>query len=57
MADFMSKHIAEREVSAAAQPGLHVLVEGEVEIELAVGRTVEGTHRGLAVAAGGRRGA
>ena len=52
--DFVGEHVSERKVAASAELLLHVVVKAQVKVDLPVGRTIEGTHRRLAVAAGGR---
>ena len=50
----MGEHVSERKVAASAKLLLHVVVKAQVKVDLPVGRTIEGPHRRLAVAAGGR---
>ena len=52
--DLMGEHVSERKVAASAKLLLHVVVKAQVKVDLPVGRTIEGPHRRLAVAAGGR---
>ena len=52
--DLMGEHVSERKVAASAELLLHVVVKAQVKVDLPVGRTIEGPHRRLAVAAGGR---
>ena len=54
--DLVREHVTQREVTAAAEFLLHILVEREIDIDLLVSRAVEGAHRALAITAGGRCG-
>ena len=56
MTDFVRDHVGLCEVSGRTESFVEIPEEGEVEIDLAVGRTVEGTHRGLTEAACRSRG-
>ena len=51
MAHLMGDHIALRRIAVGAQLVLHVLVEGQVDIDLAVTRTVKRSHLRLRTAA------
>src|SRR5262245_27849419 len=48
MADLVRDHVCLREVARRPEALLEVTEERQIEIDLPVGRTIEGTHRRLA---------
>ena len=52
VANLMRDHIGLGEIARCAELVLHVLVEGEVDVDLLVGRAIERAHGGLGAAAG-----
>ena len=53
MPDLMGDHISLRKIASCAQLVLHILVEGQVDVNLLIQRTVKWTHCGLRHAASG----
>ena len=53
VAHLVGDHIALGEVAVGPQLVAHVLIEGEIDVDGAVGRTVEGPHHRLPLAAAG----
>ena len=53
VADLVRDHVRPREVAARLQLALHVAVEGEVEVDVLVGRAVERPDGGAGRAAAG----